>query len=590
MTFLLPIGLFALLTLPVIVLLHLIHRRRVRQRVPSLELWRSLPTTTTERNRRRLPLTLLLLLDLLLAALLALALGQPLLRIALGRATHLAIIVDTSTSMAATDGQPHRLDDAKRAARELIGGLQRGDSATLIALQTEPTVLAQASGSDTTMLLDKLNQLQAGGSDGDLDRALALAQASVPAHTASRIVVLTDLAIKATATQPVAGDVEWRTFGGEANNTAIVAFGARPLRNNGHQLYARVANYGSASVARTLQLMVDGKNIANESVRLDGNARGEWSWPLPAGAKQASAALSGSDAQPLDDRADAVLNGGAEQHVLLVSDSSIALERALRAQPNLHVDAVAPANYTPRTDVDLYIFAGYVPPTLPPKPVLVIAPPANQQLIKVGTERFSVAADQVTDQRFSVLDWRPLQFRRVAQLAVPPWATAAVAAGDTPLVLTGQHDNQSVVVWAFNPDDTNLANRIQFPLLTSATVEALLPQTGAGLSVGMRAPTTMRAATSATVAAGDRIAQPGVYETNNGAVAVNALDAQEAQLGARPAPQLQTVAQTVDKGETSGRELWQPLVGAALAVLIGEWLYINQGRWRGRRRRAGGTA
>jgi len=587
MTFLLPIGLLALLTLPIIVLLHLIQRRRVRQRVPSLELWRSLPSATAERKPRRVPPSLLLFLHLLLAALLAVALAQPLLRVALGRATHLAIILDTSSSMAATDAQPDRLADAKRAARDLIGELRRGDSAVLIDLQSAPTVLAQASGPDTAALLQALDGAAAGGSDGDLDRALALAQGTLPQRASARVVVLTDLSLQAAATQPVSGALDWRTFGGEADNVAIVAFAAQPLRNGGRQLYARVANYGSAPVARTLQLTLDGQQIVSEPVRLDRNASAEWSWPLPAGAAQASAVLSEGDVQPLDDQAHAVLNGAARPRVLLVSDGAIALERALRAQPNMNVLAVSPANYAPREDVDLHVFAGYVPPTLPPTPVALVAPPAAQTLVEIGDDQFTLRADQINDVRFNVLDWRPLTFGRVAQLGVPSWAEVAVAAGDTPLVLAGQRDGQPIVVWAFDPDDTNLANRIQFPLLASATVRALLPH-NAGLLVGMRAPAALRAADGATLAAGERITQPGVYTTPNGAIAVNALDQNEAKLGSRAAPQIQTVVQPMDTAQVNGRELWQPLVAGALAVLMGEWLYIN---WARRpRRRAGGAA
>ncbi len=587
MTFLLPIGLLALLTLPIIVLLHLIQRRRVRQRVPSLELWRSLQAATAERKPRRVPASLLLFLHLLLAALLAIALAHPLLRIALGRATHLVIILDTSSSMAATDTQPNRLDDAKRAARDLIGELRRGDSAVLIDLQSAPTMLAQASGPDTAVLLQALDGVAAGGSDGDLDRALALAQATVPQHAAARVVVLTDLSLQTAATQPVSGALDWRTFGGEADNVAIVAFAAQPLRNGGRQVYARVANYGSAPVARTLQLTLDGQQIVSEPVRLEPNASAEWSWPLPAGATQASAALSEGDVQPLDDQAHAVLDGAARPRVLLVSDGAIALERALRAQPNMNVEAVSPANYAPREDIDLHIFAGYVPQTLPQTPVAIVAPPAEQTLVEVGDDRFTLRADQINDARFNVLDWRPLTFGRVGQLGVPSWAEVAVAAGETPLVLAGQRDGQPIVVWAFDPDDTNLANRIQFPLLASATVRALLPQ-NAGLSVGMRAPAALRAADGATVAAGERITPPGVYEGENGAVAVNALDQNEAQLGSRAAPQIQTVVQPVDAAEVHGRDLWQPLVATALAVLMGEWLYINWARRSSRR--AGGAA
>ena len=84
MTFLLPLGLLALLTLPVILLLHLLRERRRRVAVPSLLHWQNLPRKREGERIRRLPLTLLLLLHLLVAALIGLALGWPQLAGALG--------------------------------------------------------------------------------------------------------------------------------------------------------------------------------------------------------------------------------------------------------------------------------------------------------------------------------------------------------------------------------------------------------------------------------------------------------------------------------------------------------------------------
>jgi hypothetical protein len=500
----------------------------------------------------------------------------------LGRATHLAIIVDTSTSMAAIDGEPDRLADAKRTAHKLLAPLRRGDTAALIELSAEPELLAQASGNDTAVLLDQLQRLHAGGPDGNLERALNLAQATAQPRAETRVVVLTDRSLQATATQPVAGSVEWRTFGGEGDNTAIVAFAAQPLRNGGHQLYARVANVGTTAVARTLDISLDDEQVAGEPVRLLPGAEAEWSWPLPAGATRVSATMSGSDLQPLDDHAVVVLDHAATKRVLLVSDSSIALERALRAQPGIDVQAVATASYQPRDDIDAYVFVGFVPEILPDAPALIIAPPANQTLVHVGEQQFNLEADHVNDQRFAVLDWRPITFNRAVQLDPSAWLNVAVAAGDTPLVLTGQHEGQPVMIWTFDPADTNLANRIQFPLLTTASLQMLLPRVNAGLSVGAQAPVPLEAADGSTIAAGERITQPGVYQTANGALAVNAFDADEARLQSRPAPRIATVAQTTTSAEVSGRELWQPLVGAALLVLIAEWLYVHR---RGRRYR-----
>jgi Ca-activated chloride channel family protein len=105
MSFLLPLGLLALLALPIIVLLHLLRERRQRVPVPSLLLWAHLPRRIDGERSRRLPLTLLLLLHLLVAALLGFALGGPQIAGALApNARHTALVIDTSTSMAAIDG------------------------------------------------------------------------------------------------------------------------------------------------------------------------------------------------------------------------------------------------------------------------------------------------------------------------------------------------------------------------------------------------------------------------------------------------------------------------------------------------------
>ena len=214
MTFLLPIGLAALLLLPLIALLHLIQQRRERLRVPSLQIWRDLQRQPVQRQPRRLPLTLLLLLHLLLALLLGLALGQPLLQAVRDEATHTAILIDTSTSMAATDEQPNRLEAAKAEARTLIGRLGRGDSAVLIELSAQPRILAESDGRDTVTITRQLSQLQAGGADGNLVSALGLAQATAQPNAATRIVVLTDLSLRAAAQQPaVAGSMDWVTLG-----------------------------------------------------------------------------------------------------------------------------------------------------------------------------------------------------------------------------------------------------------------------------------------------------------------------------------------------------------------------------------------
>ena len=147
MTFLLPLGLLALLTIPVVLLLHLLRERRRRVAVPSLLHWQNLPRKHEGERIRRLPLTLLLLLHLLVATLIGLALGQPQLVGALGGAARqMAIIIDTSTSMAARDGGSTRFTLARERARALLSGMGSGDRAILIAAGPTARVVASGSG------------------------------------------------------------------------------------------------------------------------------------------------------------------------------------------------------------------------------------------------------------------------------------------------------------------------------------------------------------------------------------------------------------------------------------------------------------
>jgi Ca-activated chloride channel family protein len=589
MTFLLPIGLLALLTLPLIALLHLIQQRRQRQRVPSLQIWRDLQRQTVQQRPRRLPLTLLLLLHLLLALFLAVALGQPLLETVRGEAMHTVILLDTSTSMAATDVNTSRLEAAKAEARRLIQNPTRGDSAALIELSAQPRIVGQSVGNDTSALLRQLDRLAAGGPDGDLGRALNLAQATAQPKAALQIIILTDPALRATDTPTIAGDVRWQIFGEDGDNVAIVAFAARPLRNGQQQLYARVTNLGAQPIARTLYLDLDGNRASSEPMRLQPGMDAEWSWPLPAGTRRAEASLSGDDLQPLDDRAAVVVGSSASTQVKLVTPATepTALERALRAQRGLEVERVSPSNYQAGTPAALVVFDGYLPATFPAAPVLVVTPPRDQQLLPTTGNATNLTVDDVADERFRAIDFRPVTFDNVAQIETPAWANVAVASGSTPLVLTGQYNNYPIAIWTFDPTSSNITNRLAFPLLTAATTRALLPQANDRLLLGTIAPFALRSTDGVEVAAGERLAQPGIYQAQSGegAIAVNVLDTDESTLRERPQPTINTVARPVisdDQDTLVGRELWKPLVIAGFIILLIEWIYSNRDSLRRR--------
>ena len=601
MTFLFPAGLFALLALPTILVLHLIRRQRRQVRIPSLELWRQTPTPV-QQKRRRLPLTLLLLLHLLVAALLAVALGRPLLPGNMFEPTNTIVVIDTSTSMAATDvtGAPGRtrFQAAQAAAQRILSSAREGDQIGLVTLGPVPRLEGRGGPEASGTLIDAISRLKPAGADGDLAAALSLASATEPdpgQPMRTRIVVLTDPSFRSEAqpNQPlqVAGELEWRTLGSPGDNVAVVALAARPLRTGGQQLYARVANFGTRPAARQFEILLDGATIQTEPVRLNGGMEAEWSWTLPRGAEVVEGRLSPGDLAPADDHASTIMAGGQRLRVQLASRVPTALERALRAQPGLEVMVTTAADYRHDPTADIAVLVDFIPEPLPPVPTLIVAPPRDNPLIPVGEYERDLRVDSVLDSRFAGIDLRSVLFTRVARVERPAWASAALLSGDTPLVLTGILQDQMRSVWTFDPAATSLPGRLAFPLLTAATIRTLVPSSGTSLMVGQAAPEAMIAPDGSTLPAGTILDQPGVYrwEGQDGAMAVNAIDPFESNLQARPRPETaelppgpRTVMRDAD------RHLWRWLIIATLALVVLEWLYSHRHELPWRRRRPGG--
>lgn len=629
MSFLAPLGLLALLALPVIIILHMLRERRRRVVVPSLLLWQLMPRKQEAQRRRRLPLTLLLLLHLLAAALLALALARPQWSLALfGGAGHTAVVIDTSTSMAAPAPGigGTRLQAAQERARSLIGGLGAQESVTLIAAGTTARLVDAGGPDSAARLLAAVDALAAGGTGSDLAGALTLAETTLQGREDAMVVVLTDAALPTTqletlTARPAPLPVEWVQVGGPLDNRAIVNLAARQRGAVGQvQVYARAVNYGQAPLRTVLRLFGDGQLIDTRPVSLQPAGEAELTWTVPRGIAELRAELDGDDGLPLDDTATISLAQTRPVNALVVSDTPAALERALRAVSGLSVAVVAPGLYLGSAEAsaaDLTIFDGYLPPAWPAGGVLAINPPAGSPLLTVSGQPREPGPDEATIRaggaRPELLDGVSLssvEFGAVPDVEPPPWAATLLVRGDQPLIMRGRTERSEVAVWAFDLAEGNLVTRLAFPLLTARTVRDLTPSAlpasallgeTAALAPDPRATSVEVGApdggvTVLTVTPGEPLAvsldQPGVYTMAErsegrtlytGRLAVNAGAPFEADLTPRELPAPPPPAALISVEGEGDRPLWPWLAAAAMAVMLLEWLYVH-----GRRRLAEG--
>jgi len=191
----------ASIVIPALLILYFLKLRRRDQAISSTLLWKqAIQDFQANAPFQRLRKNILLLLQLIVLALILLAIAQPLINAQSSLGTRHVILIDRSASMSATDGEGGtRLDQAKKEALDLIdrlrepslldkliggsgpaetGGGAGGDKAMIVAFDETAEVVHPVTG-DKAALRNAIRSISATGaasSVGDAYR-LALAQA-----------------------------------------------------------------------------------------------------------------------------------------------------------------------------------------------------------------------------------------------------------------------------------------------------------------------------------------------------------------------------------------------------------------------------
>lgn len=620
MSFAAPLALaLGLLSIP-LVLLYLLKPKREELRVPSTFLWRqALEEVQANAPWQKLRRNLLLLLQLLVLALLVVALARPLLRSDNVPGGELVLVLDTSTSMAATDaGGGSRFEAARERIRSLAGELAQGRRVALITAGPSPRLLAGPT-TDRNAVLGALSQLGAPYGESNLRDATILARAVAGRLADPTIILVGDGGQVSAAPPGVPYPVRFEPVRGSGANAGILALSARS-GVAGRQLWASIGNYGQARTAR-LSLSVDGKLVDARDVALsqDGVQGVEFN-ELPQGTV-VEARLNAKDALEADNAAWFVDTGGPPVRVLLHGTASPFLERALSLLDGVEVFKSA-AGAVVEPGYDVYILSGDLPEKLPSGNLLLLGP-SNSSLLPVTgrAEGVTVSSQKDDNLLLRFVNLATTNIGKMVRLAPPDWMETLASAGDPsagagrplPVLVAGENEGRRVAALAFEPEDSDLPLQVAFPVLIDNLMRYLRPQPGAvaqgALSPGepVQLPASLGAVTvtapdgkharvdgGATGGAYTTTSLPGVYELRgaDGVVsrfAVNAGSQNESQITARNDALVRTEGAAASTPAASGgRERWWALLVVALVVLCFEWWWYNRSQaraWGVRRRR-----
>lgn len=493
MSFAAPLA-FALgaLALPVIVL-YILKVKRRRVSVPYLRLWEELLVETRARSLfQRLKRLYSLLLQLLILLALLLALGQPAFELSSVKRESIVLLLDTSASMNALegeDGDETRFELMLAEARKIVEGRSYEDEMMVVAVNDRVDVLASFNR-DTLRLRDALKGVKPSYHALDAQRALAFAQEVTEGREHPVILFLSDGG--AGAIQELLGDEVEHTslipIGESTANVGITRFAARKNNSLGTDyVLATFKNFGDEPVEVRFELTVkeqfqDTVLAKVMDIELDPGEEYQYDFDTPYddGATLHLQLTCEGDRLAIDDEAFAIVRSTRLRKVVVVVPQD-ATERAAPIQAALLSMARVISNesrlttteaYPSLTDeerkADVTIVVDRVPDGLPPQ--------GNLILIATPVPDFLPAVERGVDIEPLVWDWdrnhvlnRYLNFR---DLPIPPARVIELEEGEAlvesyegALIAAFDLSDRRVVYVAFDMFAELFPFRLAFPLL-----------------------------------------------------------------------------------------------------------------------------
>lgn len=352
MTFLTPgiASIFAAVALPTLGLLYFLKLRRRRVKVPTTLLWqKSVEDLQVNTPFQKFKNNLLFWLQLLAVCLLLFALARPLLSGGAADADRVAIVIDTSASMNATDRGPPRLDVAKRKALALIDSLE-AVPISVIRFHDEAAILADFT-TDRAQVRRAIQSIEPTDRGSNLIAALDLLEPAAQRAKTQDQTLAAHIFTDGKTTTPGSGQQRSAAGSPVLENTTIVyepvAAAAEGKRANAGitgfsirrdlvqpawvDVFAQVVWSGNKPLQATAELTLDGVRVRSFPIDLAA-AKTEAEAPLPSQSLRTRIQHTGpgmlilkllySDALEADNTARIVVAPAQDLRVLIVTERS----------------------------------------------------------------------------------------------------------------------------------------------------------------------------------------------------------------------------------------------------------------------------
>jgi hypothetical protein len=534
--------------------------------------------------------------------------------------------------MNATDVEPTRLEAAREQAKVFVESLpsrtffsltDESDQTMVIALDSHAQVMCNFT-SDKRQLIRAIEAITPGDGISSLVEAIVVARAFaqspgveaeyLTAEEPAQLVLFSDGQIR-DLDQIVVGpdELTFHCIGESQQNVAITAMQARRSYEKPEEInvFATVANYGTAEITCDVQLSINNDVRAVPSVTVPARKTGATSDAARQGSGEAG---SQPDCLTCDDAAWAILSPPKKLSVLLVTNGNAVLESALRACPLARLELRTPAQFDAMDHLavsieqpyDVIVLDNHVPAELPKCRYLVFGRPPDG---------IDVSVPQQLENQV-IVDWRTkhpvlkyvnlmnLFAAKCCKMVLPRDADILAELNETPaLAVVRRHGSVFLLVgfdvlqtnWPFEPGfvlfcynaasflgtqvgrdhETNL--QVGQPIVVEGLQGEIIAQIdGPGFSG-----TEVKASSSGSIRfpGTDRVGPYSLSIPDQPVrlFAVNLLDSQESNI--EPQREIVLSGQPVQAEERaltrSNLPLWPFLVGLVLVLVCLEWIVYN---------------
>jgi Ca-activated chloride channel homolog len=608
MSFLTPAAFAFALLLPLVILFYLLKRKRVVRVVPSTVLWqRFLADSQANAPFQKLRHNWLLILQLLLLALIILAVARPYMSGPLAGGTLYVAILDASASMQSRDEPPSRFERARSEALRLVDSLLDSDQMIVLVAGARAEV-QQSATSNKAALRRALQSADVTDASTRILDALKIARSLTRDNPEAEMHLFSDgVGLDLVELESAVLPLVYHRVGQRADNLGIVNLDVRPNPENPREraVFATVANASETERRTEVELLFDHQLIDLRSLTVPPTN----SVPLLFLATQPrdgvfTVRLTAEDDLAADNQASVVSILPQPQRVLLVTRGNRFLERALRSAGQVKL-TVAETLTDPYPPFDLVVLDDVHPAVWPDGNVLAIHAFDPAWFETVGTiELPPIVHWRSTHPLLRFITFDNVNIAQARAVEIPPWAESIVDSTQASLLLTGDVGRQRIVWIGFDLLESNWPLRVSFPIFIANAIDWLNPATIRAqhrlVPVGhpIRLPLT-EPVPSAIITRPDgrqvdvpldpqarelvygQTSLQGVYRVRAGTretlFAVNLLDPLETDTRPRDVLDLGRYGEVRDSTlRRANLEIWRWIAALGLAVLLLEWWYFHR--------------